>query len=160
MRKITFILLGLISGAAFAQEEATETAQASADIVSPITIEGQGDLNFGKVANNTAGTVVVGTDSDISVSTLSQIGDTTPSAATFDVTAANGFSYSITLPESVNLNNGSEDITVDAFNHDAEGNTTGTGAVQTIGVGATLNVASGQATGNYTGNFNVSVAYE
>ena len=91
---------------------------------------------------------------------MTQIGGATPSAATFDVTAANGFSYSITLPESVELSNGSEDITVDEFEHNAAGNTTGTGTIQTVGVGATLNVASGQATGNYTGTFNVSVAYE
>ncbi len=163
MKKITFILLALISGTAFAQvseSTASATANAAADIVSPIAIESSQDLNFGKVANNAAGTVVVGTDSDITDSSLSQIGSITPTAASFNVTAADGFSYSIALPTSVDLSNGTEDITVDEFKHDAEGNTTGTGSAQTVGVGATLNVASSQATGNYTGTFEVTVTYE
>ncbi|GGW97217.1 DUF4402 domain-containing protein [Salegentibacter mishustinae] len=158
MKKITFILLALISGTAFAQEKATGTAQASADIVSPITIEGQEDLNFGKVANNTAGTVVVATDG--SASGLSQIGTTTPKAATFDVTAANGYAYSVTLPTTVTLKSGDDEISVDSFTDNAGANPTGSGGIQTIGVGATLTVANGQATGNYTGEFQVTVSYE
>ncbi|MBI6118893.1 DUF4402 domain-containing protein [Salegentibacter maritimus] len=163
MKKITFILLALISGTTFAQVKestASATANAAADIVSPIAIEASQDLNFGKVANNNAGTVVVATDSDISSSSLSQIGTTTPTAAIFNVTAANGFSYSISLPQSVELTNGAENITVDNFNHDATGNTTGSGSAQTVGVGATLNVATNQATGNYKGTFDVTVTYE
>lgn len=160
MKKITFILLALISGTVFAQETKTATANAAADIVSPIGITPEGDLNFGKVANNTAGKVEVGTDGTISESSLSQIGSTAPTAASFDVTAATGFSYSIALPETVDLSNGTVNITVDKFKHDAEGNTTGTGSAQTVGVGATLNVPSGQATGNYTGTFDVTVTYE
>ncbi len=163
MKKITFILLTLISGTVFAQvteSTASATANAAADIVSPIAIESSQDLNFGKVANNAAGTVVVATDSDVSTSTLSQIGSITPTAATFNVTAADGFSYTIALPTSVNLTNGTEEITVDEFKHDAVGNTTGTGSAQTVGVGATLNVAASQGTGNYTGTFDVTVTYE
>ena len=155
MKKITFILLALISGSAFAQ---SATANAAADIVSPLEISSKQDLNFGKVSNNTAGTVVVAANG--AVSGLTQIGSTSPAAANFDVTAATGFAYSITLPESVDLSNGTVDITVDTFVHDAGDTPTGSGDVQTIGVGATLNVASSQATGNYTGTFDVSVAYE
>jgi|TARA_Y100000588_G_C13944408_1_gene791489 hypothetical protein len=163
MKKITFILLALISGTAFAQvseSTASATANAAADIVSPIEIESKQDLNFGKVANNAAGTVVVGTDSSISESTLSQIGSITPTAATFDVTAAKDYAYSVTLPESVDLSNGTVEITVDKFVDDAGETPSGTGETQTIGVGATLNVTSGQATGNYTGTFDVTVTYE
>jgi len=159
MKKITFILLvSLISGTAFAQEDDTATAKAAAEIVSPISITAQEDLNFGKVANNTEGTVVVATDG--SVSGLSQIGTTAPAAATFDVTAANGFSYLITLPSSVDLTSGTNSITVNNFNHDAGENITGTGAAETVGVGATLNVSAEQATGEYTGTFDVTVTYE
>lgn len=158
MKKFTFILFALIAGTTFAQE--TATANAAADIVSPIGISSQQDLNFGKVSNNAAGTVVVATDGTLAASTLSQIGTTNPAAATFDVNAANGFAYSITLPGTVKLSNGTEEITVDKFNHDAGENVQGSGSTQTIGVGATLNVAAEQATGNYTGTFDVSVAYE
>ncbi|OEY71219.1 DUF4402 domain-containing protein [Salegentibacter salarius] len=157
MKKITFILLALISGTAFAQ---TATANAAADIVSPLQIAPTQALNFGKVSNNIAGSVVI--DADGAVSGLSQIGATTPTPATFDVTAADGFAYSVTLPTTsvVLTNTNSDEITVDNFVDNAGAAPEGTGSSQTIGVGATLNVEASQPTGNYTGTFDVSVAYE
>ncbi|WP_423819021.1 DUF4402 domain-containing protein [Salinimicrobium sp. TIG7-5_MAKvit] len=160
MKKITLILFALITGTTFAQEEASATANAAAEIVSPIKISAQQDLNFGKVANNTAGTVVVATNSATTESTLDQIGSTTPSAAAFDVTAASGFSYKITMPESVSLSSGENNIVVNAFTNDAGNDVVGTGGIQAIGVGATLNVTEGQPTGEYSGTFDVTVAYE
>ena len=156
MKKITFILFALIAGTASGQISAT--ANAAADIVSPISITPEQDLNFGKVSNNTAGTVVVATNG--SATGLSQIGTTAPTAATFDVTAAQGFRYVVTLPETVELKSGNNTIGVGTFTHNAGTEPTGTGTIQTISVGATLTVAASQATGNYTGTFNVGVAYE
>ncbi|MBZ9629888.1 DUF4402 domain-containing protein [Salegentibacter sp. LM13S] len=156
MKKITFILLALISGTAFAQNSAT--ANAAADIVSPLEITATQALNFGKVSNNTAGTVVIATDG--SATGLSQIGGATPTAANFSVTAANGFRYNVILPGDTDLLSGTDVITVSAFNDDAGAEPTGSGAAQTIGVGATLTVAENQPTGNYTGTFDVGVAYE
>ncbi|MBZ9729017.1 DUF4402 domain-containing protein [Salegentibacter sp. JZCK2] len=156
MKKITFILLALISGTAFAQESAT--AIAAADIVSPLSITVTQDLNFGKVSNNIEGDVIIATDGTFTG--LSQIGNTTPTAAIFSVTAADGYRYNVTTPGSANLVSGANSITVDAFTDNAGAEPTGTGNAQTIGVGATLNVAANQPTGNYTGTFDVSVAYE
>ena len=157
MKKITFILLALISGTAFAQNA---TANAAADIVSPLEITSVQDLNFGKVSNNAKGIVVIETDGTTTNSTLSQIGNSNPMAASFNITAAQGYKYSITLPESVTLNSGSNNITVNNFKHDAGENPEGIGSAKAVGVGATLNVAANQPTGNYTGTFEVSVAYE
>ncbi len=158
MKKITFILFALITGSAFAQGDASATANAAADIVSPINISAEQDLNFGKVANNTAGSVIVNPDGTISG--LAQIGSTTPTPAQFDVTAASGYSYTITLPTTVELTSGTNTIEVDTFKHDAGTTITGTGSIQTVGVGATLDVVANQPTGNYTGTFNVTVTYE
>ncbi len=158
MKKITFILMALISGSAFAQSNDSATANAAADIVSPIDIEPVSDLNFGKVANNTAGTVVVATDGN--ASGLAQIGTTSTTAANFNVTAANGFSYKISLPESVELASGANKITVDTFVHNAGSTPKGTGNAETLAVGATLNVEANQAAGAYTGTFDVTVTYE
>lgn len=162
MKKITFILFALIAGTTFAQDSKSATANAAADIVSPIGISAQQDLNFGKVANNTAGTVVISNEGV--VTGLSQIGGSAPKAAAFDITAANGFAYTITLPGSdIELTHsngtGTNDIMiVNNFNHNAT-TTTGSGSAQEIGVGATLNVDASQATGNYTGTFDVTVSY-
>ncbi|HKL36092.1 MAG TPA: DUF4402 domain-containing protein [Salegentibacter sp.] len=155
MKRITFILLALVSGTAFAQ---SATANAAADIVSPLQIEATQALNFGKVSNNAAGSVVITADG--LVSGLPQIGTTTPVPATFNVTAADGFTYSVTLPGTVVLtNSNSDEITVNNFVDNAGATPEGTGSAQTIGVGATLNVAATQKTGNYTGTFDVSVDY-
>ncbi|MGM1054433.1 MAG: DUF4402 domain-containing protein [Bacteroidota bacterium] len=162
MKKITFILFALIAGTSFAQD-ASATANAAADIVSPLEITATQALNFGKVSNNTAGTVVVDTDGIFSG--LSQIGTTTPKAASFNVTAAAGFRYRVILPTTdVELTSGPESnpdiIKVNNFIDDAGETPTGSGTPETINVGATLNVTASQATGNYTGTFDVSVAYE
>ncbi|MFV8839142.1 DUF4402 domain-containing protein [Salinimicrobium soli] len=164
MKKITFILFALVAGTAFAQESDSAIANATADIVSPISINKEVDLTFGKVANNTAGTVVVATDNSVGTSSLSQIGTTSPTAASFSVTAAKDYAYTITLPTAAvtltNVSDNNETMTVDTFKHDAGGTPKGTGAVQTVNVGATLNVGSSQATGTYRGQFTVSVDYE
>lgn len=161
MKKITFILFALIAGTAFGQESATGNAIVNAEIVSPITINKAVDLNFGRVANNETGTVVIATDGTLTESTLSQInGGSNPTAASFTVTAAEGFKYSVNLPTTINLLNGDFTLTVENFTSDADVDPVGTGGEQTIGVGATLNVTAGQNTGVYAGNFDVTVSYE
>lgn len=159
MKKITFILFALIAGTTFAQ---SASANAAADIVSPLTIVKSGDLNFGKVSNATAGSVIIKTDGTEGTGSLSQVGSTSISAASFTVNAASGYSYAVTVPSTeVTLSTtDSKTIKVNTFVHDAGASKMGTGADQTVNVGATLDVAAGQSTGNYTGSFNVSVAYE
>ena len=161
MKKITFILLALISGTVFAQ---SDQATATADIVSPIAIDKTGDLSFGKVANNTTGKVTIAADG--TVGGLNQIGNTAPKAALFDITAADGYSYSITIPTQIQKlthTDGETTMNVDNFDYifTTDGDTAeGTGSKQEISVGADLNVIATQKTGTYTGKFDVSVAYE
>lgn len=161
MKKITFILFALIAGTTFAQESASGEATAFADIVSPITITKNTDLNFGRIANNETGTVVVASDGTYAASSLDQInGGASPTAATFIVNAASGFAYSVTLPSTATLLNGENSLTVNNFTSNAGETPTGNGSDQTVGVGATLNVTTGQPTGVYSGNFEVTVSYE
>ena len=172
MKKITFILLALISGTAFAQTEetvqndgtASATANVNAEIVTPITIADGTDLNFGSIVAAEGGTVTVNTEGTRSFtnSNMEVITSTEITAASFNVTAANQYSYSITIP-AIDLTGNGSTMAV-SFSQDLEGETdgtaTGSGSAQSLKVGGTLTVASGQTAGDYSGEVEVTVAYE
>src|SRR5680860_928770 len=118
MKKVTFILFALITGTTFAQE-VVGTSQVYAEIVSPIEIVSTGDLNFGTIAAGTnAAKVRVSNDgtrtfSDPAMKVLSS--GTTASAASFEITAATDYSYSIAIPAS-KLSNEVEEMDI-RFTH-------------------------------------------
>lgn len=120
-------------------------------------------LAFGEVATGpTPGTAIV---TPAGVRTLT--GGVTPgpsggvTSAQFTVTGIPLFTYAITLPGSAVLTSGGNTMTVNTFTS----NPSGTGQLQVIlgsqilTVGATLNVGANQASGTYTGTFNVTVVY-
>ena len=145
--------------------QASATADASATIVTPISIEKVNDMDFGNVATNGAvGTVTLSPDGSRGFSG----GVTLPadngsvSAATFTVTGSGEFTYTITLPTSVVITSGTDNMTVNAFTStplSAEGLLAG--GTQTISIGATLNLVALQAEGAYTSAtpFTVTVNY-
>jgi len=140
------------------------TANATATIITPISIEKKVDLNFGNiVANSTGGTVTIATNNTPKYDKVAAPSiPGTISAASFEVKGFAGVTYSIALPKSINLtqDGGKATMTVDNF----VSNPSGTGILsasgsQTVNVGATLNVAANQVAGNYKGSFTVSVNY-
>lgn len=160
---ISFCLLGLLfAPSAFAQ--ATATANASATIVTPISISKNTDMNFGNIATNgTVGTVVL---SPASARTFT--GGVTLPAATGTVTAASftvegsgSYTYAITLPSSVIITSGSDQMTVNNFTSTPATTGTLSSGSQTITIGATLNLIASQAEGAYTSAtpFAVTVNY-
>jgi len=87
----------------------------------------------------------------------------TVTAASFNVTGANSYTYSITLPASpTTITSGANNMTVSTFtsNPATTGTLSGTGS-QTLSVGATLNVGASQVAGLYTSSipFTVTVNY-
>lgn len=163
---ISFAIFFAFSAAIYAQAEAT--ASATATIVGPITITNVDDMNFGNVAVNatTGGTVELapdGTRTPTGGCTLPATTGTV-SAASFTVTGAADYTYSITLPSGATTitSGGGQTMTVDTWT--SATNPIGailTGGTSTLTVGATLNVAAGQAAGTYTSGteFTVSVNY-
>ena len=87
----------------------------------------------------------------------------TVTAAHFNVTGANNFTYTITLPAvATTVTSGGNTMTVNAFTSTPSGTGTLSGAgAQTIDVGATLNVGISQAAGTYVSGtpFTVTVNY-
>lgn len=164
MKNFTLVLIALITGTTFAQNSDLATANASAEIISAITISKTTDMDFGMVANNatTGGTVIL--DNAATTGRTGSADIITASAfqnAVFTINAENLYTYSISLPTSnITLSDGGTNtMTVNGFNDNLGGSSTGTSADQTLYVGATLNVGANQAVGNYTGTFDVSVNY-
>jgi len=140
------------------QNSDTATAAASAKIVAPIAITNTAGLNFGQVIG-LAGDVTVST-LGARTSTVNNLGSATGiAAAAFTITGEPSNTFAITLPGSITIASGENEMTVDTFASSLGATGTLTGGTATLTVGATLHVNNSQATGEYTGNFDVMVAY-
>lgn len=167
MRKLNTLVVALTavtlaSYASAAQNTASTSANATARIVTPISISKTTDLNFGDVvASGSVGTVVVSTAGARSSTGGASLGNgTSVSAAAFTVGGQANATYSITLPASATVTSGANSMTVDTFTSNPSGTgNLGAGGSQTLNVGGTLNVGASQATGSYTGTFSVTVTY-
>lgn len=156
-----------ISASAFAQTSATASATASARVLTPIAIAKLTDLNFGSlVAGATAGTVVLAPSTTAPARTPSggvTLANSAFSAASFSVTGEPSMTYTITLPAGAipitHTTNNTLSMTVNNFTSTPASGTLSAAGAQQVDVGATLNVAANQASGLYSGTFNVSVAY-
>ena len=169
MKAIKFFAVAILfSGVSvISSAQVTATATASSTIVTPIGITKTVDMNFGNVAINstTPGTVVLapaGTRTSTGGVTLPATAGTV-AAAEFNVTGANNYTFSITLPStSHEIKSGSNTMSVTGFTSTPTptGTLSATGSA-TVKVGATLNVSAGQAAGTYTSvtPFEVTVNY-
>jgi hypothetical protein len=150
---------------ATAAQAATADGTAKATILAALTVTNTSDLDFGTIAVNGGGSVVV-TNAGVRAATT---GGTVSSAATgasanFNVVGESGSSILVTVPSAVTLeyNDGSTihtmaaSLTTDALStaHAL------TGGAESFKVGGTLTVAAGQTAGAYAGNFTVTVNYQ
>jgi hypothetical protein len=162
------IKFGLVSafalvGASFgvSGHAATATANGTATVIAPMAITKTLDLRFGKFAPGaTAGTVLMTTagvrsaTGGVVLSALNAGG-----AASFNVTGDTTATYAITLPASVTLTDGTNNMTLDALTSNPSGTGALTAGTQTLLVGGTLNVGISQVAGAYTAAFDVTVEY-
>jgi len=167
MKKLTKTLALLTVMVAFTAvtfaQGVTESATATATIITPLTITHDVDLAFGNVAVGAGGgTVVLATNS-----TRTATGDvsfqSTPAgtAARFIVSGLPGQTYIITLPADgvVTISNGANTMAVNGFNSDVASPATLAAGNNNLLVGATLVVNGNQPAGAYSGTFDVTVAY-
>lgn len=151
------------SATAFSQPGASATASATATIITPIAINKTSDMNFGNVAVNTnPGTVVLTPASGRSTTGGCSLSGGTVTAAAFTVTGVAGVNFTITLPASVTITDGSTNMTVDAFSSSPVSPAVLAGGTVNLTVGATLNVNGSQAPNIYTtaAPFTVTVNYQ
>lgn len=164
------IIIIVFDFSVFAQSRASATA--SATIISPLILTHDGtDLNFGdlSVQHSTGGTVILSPDGTRTfggcVTLPGNIGSV--SAAVFGVSGQANHSYSVTLPANCLLThtNNNDNMIVDHFTS-SPSTSNGAGilnsnGMQTLYVGATLNVAANQTAGLYTSGtaFTVIINY-
>jgi hypothetical protein len=153
-------------GMAGSANAATANASATAQILEALTLDVQSGstLDFGVIAPNGAGTVVVDAATGAANCSAALICTGTPSSVGFDVGGGANQNVGITLPTgAVTLNRvgGGASMTIDTFTDDAGGSVTLDGSGDaSFNVGATLTVGAAQMAGTYNGNFDVSVAYQ
>ena len=120
----------------------------------------QGDLGFGFIIPGTGGTITVTPTGTVTPSTGLTLTTQLPTGpAQFKVTGEADFHYSVTMDNTTIITNGNGgSMNVSGLGHNANGILNAIGE-EVFKVGGVLSVSSGQATGTYTGSFNVEAAY-
>lgn len=164
--KIFAIMVLLMGSAAVSFAQAAASANATAAIVTTISITKVVDMNFGNVAVQTAagGAVVLTPASTRTATGGVTLPNTagTVTAASFNVGGEGIYTYAITLPSSaVTISSGVNSMTVGTFTSTPTGTGSLAAGAQVLTVGATLNVAAAQPAGVYTSvmSFDVTVNY-
>jgi hypothetical protein len=164
---VAFVLI-VLSVSSFAQ--ITQSATATATIVTPISMTKVDDMNFGNLAvTSVPGTVAL---SPSATPTRTVVGGVTlpvvtgtVQAAYFTVAGTPGYVFTITLPASNTIvrQTGTETMLVDAFtsNPTPTGTLSGGGTAD-LYVGATVHVAALQTAGVYVSGtpFDITVNYQ
>lgn len=150
---------------AHAQKHASASANAEAKIVSGISLAKTLDLKFGSIVRSAeGGTVTINPNGgEITYNGVTQGQNTSHQAAQFTATGEGGYLYRISLPNQVKLDHeGGKGVkmTVRQFTNTSTAGRLDDNGSQTFSVGATLEVEPNQATGKYTGTFDVTVQYE
>ena len=167
MKKITLLTaIAMIAFTAnsFAQVEAFVAT--SANVITPITIEGVNVLSFGDIVGTVAGgTVTVSTAGE-----RTSIGDGlliattgTVSAASFTVTGEAEYGFDITLPAApfdVSNVGDTESMAVGTFISNPDASGTLNSGTETVNVGATLTVGANQAAGLYSNNEGMAITVQ
>lgn len=144
--------------------QATGTGNISAKIVAPVTVTENQRLDFGTILapTDSAKTVKISTDGSRSDGDSGILVNTNPGhAGLFDVKGADSQTMTITVPDTVTLTStGGSSMTVNNFaTEPANKKLTLSGTSGQIKVGADLTVSQGQAEGDYTGTYTVTVSY-
>jgi len=131
-----------------------------------LTISNTQALQFGGLYPNTGGTVTVSTSGTRTAGGSVVLAGGTVTEALFDVNSSgdcgsmcscSSIDFSISLPSSATISSGGDDITVDTFVSNPSGSSSTSSNYRELNIGATLNPASSQAAGSYSGTFAVTI---
>ena len=143
--------------------QATGKGNISAKIVAPVTVTETQGLDFGTILapTDSAKTVTISTAGSRSDDGSGILVNTNKGkAGLFNVTGADSQTMTIEVPNTVTLNStGGGSMTVNNFVTEPANNLTLSGTSGQIKVGADLAVSQGQAEGDYTGTYTVTVSY-
>ena len=140
----------------------TASANATVNIVSPLSLTNNTGLNFGTVVGPFNGEVVhVDTTGARNCGGLTCSGNASVSAASFTVTGTAGQGVALTIPNSVTLNGSvSGSLSVDLSGDKPADPTLDSAGSATFSIGGKLTIPSGTADGVYSNTFDVTANYQ
>jgi hypothetical protein len=156
------VALSALAAPAFAQSSVATSTTATTTIVAPLSVTKVTDLRFGVVTRPAAAAAADSILINASTGARTQSGSTaglaagTSGRAEYTVTGEAARTFSVTTPATMTMSSGGNDITVTLTNTGAG---TLTGGTATVGVGGSFPITDATVTGAYTGNFNMTVAY-
>ncbi|MBS0362848.1 MAG: DUF4402 domain-containing protein [Proteobacteria bacterium] len=140
------------------------TGRFLATVIRSIAVSKTSDLSFGRVERPVAGSGSVSIDAVTGLRTLTNavgLDSPSPTRATFNITGEGGQAFTVTVPPTFTMS-GPQALTVTTSNSSAapvlSGNLGSQGSF-VFGVGATAPLSSTTPSGDYTGSFTVTVAY-
>ena len=142
---------------------ATATGQASATVLTPITISPVTPLNFGTLAGNASGGTVNLTAAGLRTTSGTVV--VTPAAfsvASFKVDGTGGQTFAVSYPPatpSLTVTNGTVTMAFTVVGQTSGTLSAGAAGTLTFPVGGTLTVGASQAAGTYTGTYPMTVEY-
>ena len=156
---IAALSTGLYSAVATA---ASVTANASANVIVPLTIAESVGMDFGDVSVGAAGgTVVIDTAGGRTVTGDAEaVTGGTQAAGVYNVSGSGTKAYTITFPASAVISSGGNNMTVDNFTHNAGASPALSGGTGSFAVGARLTINPAQPPGAYTGTYSLTVNYQ
>jgi Mat/Ecp fimbriae major subunit len=171
-KKTKFAVAGAVIAAAMASTSAyaaTETAEATVNVLGPLEITVDNALDFGTIAPGSVdGTVEVGTTSDVATCLNVACLAGTAKRGEFHISSAiDGAVITIGVDNVVDLTNDDPLVVADPMTltsmtlSDADGEITyDAAATEAVFVGGTLTVKKDQAPGTYTGSFDITAEYQ
>ena len=141
----------------------TASANATVNIVSPLTLTNNTGLNFGTVVGPFAGEVVHVDTAGVRTcpGTLTCSGNASVSAASFSLTGTAGQAVVLTIPNSVTLNGSvSGSLSVDLSGDKPADPTLDASGDASFSVGGRLTIPAGTVDGVYSNTFDVTANYQ
>lgn len=141
----------------------TATANATVNIVSPLSLTNDTGLNFGTIVGPFAGEVVHvdGTGARTCPGTLTCSGNASVSAASFTLTGTPNQGVTLSIPDSVVLNGSvSGSLTVDLTGDKPADPTLDSAGSASFSVGGQLTIPTGTGDGVYSNTFDVTANYQ
>ena len=147
----------------------SEDVTVGANIAAPLILTKERDLHFGTFAAGNGGTVTIAATSDgnrtfngpIEIPSLGT-SDDDPESAEFELKAHPQSTVTVTVPSTVTLTGPGDDMSV-SLNSSVGGSIDFSGFggnSTTFYIGGELTVGDGQTEGSYSGDFEVTVAYQ
>ena len=154
---LTAAIFGFAATSFGQNASASANASASVELITPLGINKLEDLDFGVLASSQAdGTAVLTTAGVLSATGGVQIMSGTPTVGEFEVTGEGNTAITVTVPATVVMESGANQLTVALAHNNITALSSGTA---TILVGGTITIPGGSAKGNYTKTFTVTVDY-